>query len=131
MNWEIDTDGIGLVKVGNHRDVVRAALGSFRTVKGPYDPGRDQFVAQGVQVVYDNESRALEIMVDTPAQARLGGVELLGRPLSEVLIDLASQGMKTIPDVDGAVLPDLGISLYSVSERVESVTVGYPALPKT
>ena len=131
MNWEIDADGIGPVRVGDRRDVVRSALGTFRTVKGPYDPVRDQFVDRGVQVVYDDESRAQEIMVDLPAQARLGGVELLGRALNEVLADLAAHNITAIPDADGAILPRLGISFYSPNGTVESVTVGYPARSKT
>lgn len=131
VSWEIDTDGVGPIRVGNRRDVVRSALGAFRTVKGPYDPERDQFVDQGMQVVYDDESRAQEIMVDLPAQARLRSVELLGRALNEVLADLAAQSIRAVRDADGATLPDLGISLYSVNETVESVTVGYPARSKT
>ena len=130
LAWEIDGDGLEAVKLGDPRDDVRSVLGNFRSLKGPYDPARDLFVSQGVQVVYDNESRAREIMVDVPAQARLRGVDLLGRSLDDVLADLAAHIGAAISDAYGAVLPQMGISLYAVEGQVESVTIGYPPLSK-
>jgi hypothetical protein len=136
VNWEIDSDGLksedhSTLKFGDQRDKVRAALGPFRTVKGPYGPETDQFVSEGVQVTYDSDSRAHEIMVGAPDQACFRGVDLLGRPIDEVLVDLRARGVKAFRDADGAVLPDDGMSLYAVGDRAEAVTVGYPAVSKT
>jgi len=69
-------------------------------------------------------------MVDIPNQARLRGVDLLGRPVDDVLNDLNVIGVKILRDTDGAILPEEGISLYVVGANVESVTVGYPPIAK-
>ena len=131
VNWEIDGDGLKskdvmLVRVGDPRDKVRHGLGPVRTVKGPYGPAIDQFVEQGVQITYDDDSRAREIMVAIPDQARFLGVDLLDRPIDEVLADLSPRGVTSVRDADGAILPEAGISLFAVRDRVEAVTVGYP-----
>ena len=131
LHWDIAADGVSSkavnpVRVGDARESVREVLGTFRTVKGPYGPEVDQFVGHGVQVTYDGESRALEIVLTVPDQARFLGVELLGRPIEAVLTDLRACGLEAVRDVDGALLPTVGVSLYAVEDRVESVTVGYP-----
>lgn len=131
MIWEVASDGLSSedarrVTVGDPRSKVRHEFGQVRTVKGPYGPEIDQFVDRGIQVTYDDDSNAREIMVSVPDQARFLGVDLLDRPIDTVLADLGPLGVKTIRDVDGAILPEAGISLFTDGNRVEAVTIGYP-----
>jgi len=78
-----------------------------------------------IHLHFSDDDRVREIEAGGDADVVLSGVQVLRRPLSEVLSDLGNAGI-ALPDLDGAEAPSLGVGLYAPDEEVEGVIVYRP-----
>ena len=73
----------------------------------------DFFESLGTFAYYDVNRRLEALEISDPSTVTLGGMPLLGVPLSEALYTLAAYGVDVETDSAGADCSELGIGLYS------------------
>jgi hypothetical protein len=118
---------------GTSRKSLRERLGEHTEFERV--PGRviDHYVDLGLQLNFDEDDRLGYVTVAEPAQVRLSGIALLGRPLGEVRDDLAGAGLDPVVDEDGITIEEPSVVLWSAAadepaEPIEAVAVGNPDL---
>ncbi len=126
-DWElIPGQGIPDLKLGDDMAAVREHFGELRTFRRTPDAPEmtDQFINSGMLVSYGQDENVTFIEMTPPSNPTIQGVPLLGRPLNQVLDDLAQAGIPAATDDCGAFAAGWRIGLYAPSGTVEGVSVG-------
>ncbi|MFI1989867.1 hypothetical protein [Actinoplanes sp. NPDC020271] len=131
--------GVGLegVSFGEDRETLRQRLGEHVTFqRRAGDPPIDHFLAEGLQLSFDQEDRLVFIEGTDQADLHYQGVRLTGQPLESIIEELAQRGVTVRVDDSGAELEGLNVYLYSpapdeLDVEVEAVAIrgSLPAAP--
>ncbi|MEU0556768.1 hypothetical protein [Dactylosporangium sp. NPDC006015] len=126
------TAGVGIREAhfGEPQVVHRERLGRYR-VPAQYEGQPDSYFDSALFLNYDRNGRLLAIRISDFADVRWNGISLVGRPLGEVLSDMAGLGYH--PDefeLESLMFSSLGIALSSpfIDDLEENVT-GAAILP--
>jgi hypothetical protein len=75
-------------------------------------------------VTYRSEEEVSFIELAAPMNPTLKDVPLLGRSLAAVTRDLRAIAVEVVEDPSGAFVPDWGVGLYVLMDKVEGVSIG-------
>lgn len=108
--------GVGNIEFNSPREEVRrlvnAPLQSFkRSFDDPFPC--DYYRAMGAFFYYDVEDRLEAIEFAAPARPTVGGLELLGLGFDEACASLRTLDSDVRQEIDGAIAPHLGVSVYA------------------
>lgn len=114
VNEVIPWVGTGCVRFGDSRKGIRERLGSFSSFRRSSGESLiDHYSSIGLMLHFDEADR-LDFIVATAASGfSFSGVQLLARPLGEILADLRSRSVDFSLDGSGCVLDAYGIELYT------------------
>lgn len=114
-----------VVSLGDRREVVRGALGDFRTFRRTPDSEEgDQFTGSGAMATYSSDGSLVMLELADPARAELYGVQLLGKSLDDVEAALGENDIELRRDDMGATIPSVAVSVFAPDGTVEGVQLG-------
>ena len=110
--------GIPGLRLGDNIAAVRERFGEPRIFRRTSDAPEmtDYFASSGMLVTYGQDQNVTSIEMTHPSNPTIRGVPLLGRPLIQVLDDLAQAGISAATDNDGAVIAGWRVGLYAPSD---------------
>ncbi|MEU4770962.1 hypothetical protein [Micromonospora sp. NPDC023644] len=117
-------EGISEARFGESRSVHRERLGNHVAFERFPGSVLDSYYDMTLILAYDANNRLIEIDISDSIEVLWRGISLVGRPLGEVLNELANEGFR--PDVfelESLKFSELGLSLYTpaVEELEEDV----------
>jgi hypothetical protein len=84
----------------------------------------DMYPDIGLMIDYDSSERVEFIQVVPPSEPTFRGIYFIGRPVSDVITELAAFGYDPQFDNDSSYrLDDIGIALYVPYDEVDSVAI--------
>lgn len=117
---------IGPVRLGMSRSDTLAIPGAVEFGKGPRPDHARSVSLQSLHLhahFSDETDQVIEVEAGGDADALLGNIALLRRPLQAVLSDLRSYGLDVTEDPDGADAPSVGLGIYAPAGVAEGVIV--------
>ncbi|MFD9218632.1 hypothetical protein ACFWDI_01045 [Streptomyces sp. NPDC060064] len=117
--------GLDGIEFGESQEDLRSRLGNPKSFKRnpSTETVTDHFVELGLLLSYNSEGRLEFIEVTPAAEVTFNGVGLIGRPLNEVVTELASHGAYGESDSFGAEFTQSGFSLFAPNVDADETAI--------
>jgi hypothetical protein len=114
--------GFGPVRTGLARQELRELLGAgMASVPDVGPAAQDNFFAGGIVVGYDQSDHATRVVITGPARVTYQGMELLGRPLGEIVAAARERGLPVRPEEAALRFPEAGFSVWTARAGDDSL----------